>query len=364
MTRQRRRGGHAGPATRTGGPEGSATSADVARLAGVSRTLVSYVLNDTRRAHVSSENRSRVLAAAESLGYRPDQSAQALRRGFSNEFAVFFPAPCSPLINEMLGALHGSALARGCVATQYSFNGRDPDRKREVFRTLLSRRPVGLFCSLRDLTRQEIALARESGVERVLVLDVEPHRGLETLVLPDHEVGRLAGEHLAELGQPRVAIVRPSDPDEQRAFRIRVAGMRAALRRLRGAELAVLDWPASSPRPSLQAARELAATLVRGRRRPGAVYAYSDDHAFPLLTALRELGVEAPRDVTVLGTGDHPLGELFQPSLSTIRLDGAEIGDRALAMIGALLTGEPPPRALQPIAPTLVVRQSTTRAAS
>ncbi len=353
----RRVSGGAGPR-----PEGPATSADVAQLAGVSRTQVSYVLNNTRQAHVSEKNRRRILAAAKSLGYQPHHSAQSLRRGFSNEFSVFFPAPYPPRINDMLGTIHEAGLALGCVVSQYSYNSyRDPERKREAFRTLLARKPLGLFCSLLDVTRRDLALAREKGVERILVFDVEPHTDLVTLVLPMEEVGRLAGEHLAGLGHRRIAMLEPSDPVQRRPFSMRLAGMQKALTRFPDAELERLRWPSWSIRPSLTAAREFVATALRDRRRPEALYAHSDDYAFPLLAALREQGIEAPRDMAVLGTDDHPYGELFRPSLSTIRFGDSALGERAVALINSLITGEPPAEQyLRPPVPSLVVRESTT----
>lgn len=361
MARQRGSAGAGRSGRRAGAfPEAGVTSADVARVAGVSRTLVSYVLNDTRRAHVSEENRSRILATARSLGYRPDHTAQALRRGFSNELAVFLAAPHPPCVDEMLGAIQEAGVAGGCVVTHYALpSSRDPDRRREALRTVLARRPRALFCSLLDLSPSELALAREGGVERILVLDVEPHPDLPTLVLPGEEVGRLAGEHLGALGRRRVAVIEPGDPAQRRPFRLRVAGMRKALGRHRGAELEVVPWPSSSVRPSLQAARELAAALVRGRRTPEALYAYSDEHAFPLLVALREKGLEAPRDVAVLGTDDNPFCELCQPGLSTIRFDSPGLAERAVAIVDALVRGELARDELPPLVPSLVLRHST-----
>ena len=82
------------------------TSLDVAKLAGVSRAQVSYVLSGSDSSHASSEKRALILAAVKQLGYQPHQSARALRKGFSNEFGLFFPAPYTPRINQMLGVIH------------------------------------------------------------------------------------------------------------------------------------------------------------------------------------------------------------------------------------------------------------------
>src|SRR5260370_27424831 len=71
------------------------TSVDVARKAGVSRTAVSYVLNGIQNTHVSEETRSKVLQAAQELGYHMHSSAQSLRKGRSNEIGLITETPMS-----------------------------------------------------------------------------------------------------------------------------------------------------------------------------------------------------------------------------------------------------------------------------
>lgn len=315
------------------------TSADVARAAGVSRTQVSYVLNNTGADHVSEEKRRRIVEAAKELGYVPHSSAQALRRGYSNEFAIFFPAPYTPRINEMLGTIHERGLAEGCVPAQYSFNSyTDPERKLEAFRLLLAGRPRGLFCGLLDIGRREISLARAKGVEHILVLDVEPHGDIPTLVIPAERIGYAAAEHLLALGHRRLGILRPSDPIQQRPFALRLKGIKAAAARCRGAELRVLQWPLENLRPTLRYAEDFAAALM-GAEGLTALYTYSDDYALPLAAVLQDRGVRIPEDISLLGTDNLPYGAMVRPGLSTIELDEIPLGERAVGMMNRLLTG-------------------------
>jgi DNA-binding LacI/PurR family transcriptional regulator len=337
------------------------TSADVARRAGVSRTQVSYALSGKDTGHVSGEKRERILAAARELGYRPQQSAQSLRLGFSKEFSIFFPAPYSPRINSILGAIHEEGLAGGCVVTQYSWNRyRVPSGMRESFEAMLARRPMGIFCSLLDIDRKDIAAARARGVEKILVLDVEPHGDLDTLLLPVEEIGRLAAEYLLGLGHRRIAILKPADPVQRRPYRLRVKGMKRAIDGVRGAGLSALAWPQTNLRPTLGAARAFASSLPRGRERPTALYAYSDDYALPLLRALAESGMRIPEDIALLGTDDLPYGELVSPSLSTIRFDEVDLGLRAVMMINSLIEGSRlDDRFASPPRPSVVPRETT-----
>jgi DNA-binding LacI/PurR family transcriptional regulator len=333
----------------------------VAGLAGVSRTQVSYTLNGTGKTHVSAEKRERILAAAKELAYQPHHSAQSLRRGFSLEFSIFFPAPYTPRILEIIDTIHETGLAGGCVVTQYAWNRhRDPERKREAFRALLARRPMGIFLSLLDLERKDIEEARARGIERILVLDVERHNDLTTFYLPVEEIGRVAAAHLLDRGHRRIAMIRPADPVQKRPFKLRHRGMKKAMAPFKDASLEILDWPATNMMPTLDVARTFVNDTLAPGNGPTAIYAYSDDHAFPVMKALREHGVNVPRDIAVLGTDALAYGELCSPSLSTIRFDSSALGERAVALINSLITGVPPEqRFLQSPLPFVIQREST-----
>lgn len=338
------------------------TSRDVAERAGVSRTQVSYVFSDAKSKHVSAEKRERILAAAQALGYKPHQPAQALRKGFSNEFGLFFPAPYTPRINSMLAVIHEKGLVGHCVPTQYSFNSySDSDRKREAFEAMLSRRPAGFFCSLLDVSEQDIEYARSKGVDKVLLLDLEPHPDIPTLDLPVEQVGYLAAQYLIELGHRRIAVVEPADPIQARGFRLRMRGMRKAAAFCPEAELVSMRWPSSDVRPTYEgAAQWIQSNLKSSKERVDAVYTFSDDYAFPLLAAFIDAGFKIPEDISVLGTDDHSHAQLFRPALSTVSFDNVHAGERAVQMINQLILGSD----FQPLSaegPKLVIRGTTLR---
>jgi LacI family transcriptional regulator len=334
---------------------------DVARLAGVSRTQVSYALSNTGLTHVSAENRERILEAAKSLNYRPHYSAQALRRGYNSEFAIFFPAPYNSRISNIIGTIHETGLIGDCVVTQYSWNShRDLERKSIAFNTLLARQPLGVFCSLLDLERSDIDAIRAGGIECILVLDVEKHKDLVTLYLPVEEIGRIAAAHLLDRGHRRLAIIRPRDPVQNRSFQLRHRGMMAAINATGNATLTILDFPKKNIVPTLTDARIFTTELLSLPERPTALYAYSDNYALHLMRALQEANVRIPQDIAILGTDDLSYGELCTPSLSTIRFDESTLGERAVALINSLITGTAPEQHfLRDLCPCLIKREST-----
>jgi len=337
------------------------SAVDVARRAGVSRTQVSYVLNNTKAEHVSSENREKILAAARELGYQPHQSAQALRRGFANEFALFFPAPYTNRINGMLGSIHELGLADGCIPVQYSFNSyHEPARKQEAFRSLLARRPRGLFLSLFDVTMEDIRYAQSLGVDRILLYDIESHLGFPTLVLPVEAIGFLAAQHLLFRGHQRISVLKPSDPIQTRAYELRLEGMRRALATCSDAQLIELPWPADDLRPTSEGARRFIEQHRIGRGEASCLYTFSDEYAFPLIAKLLDAGIRIPEHIALLGSDDIPFASLIRPALTTIAFDKDSLGRRAVSMINALITGESLGLEDQrPLGPQLVLRETT-----
>lgn len=344
-----------------GNPLNRPSAVDVAKKAGVSRTQVSYVLNNTRSEHVSAENREKILAAARELGYQPHQSAQALRRGFANEFGLFFPAPYTFRINAMLGTIHETGLADGCVPVQYSFHSyHEPERKREAFRALLARKPRGLFCSLLDVSLDDLREARERGVDRILLLDIEDHADFLTLTLPVEALGFLAIQHLLFRGHHEIGILRPADPVQSRAYALRRAGALRALSQVTGAHLHEFPWPAENLRPTAPFAAQFLEDSRLLRSGVTALYTYSDEYAFPLVAELNDRGVRIPQDLALIGTDDVPFGALIRPSLTTIRFDQETLGHRAVAMINSMILGQPIDEVhARPLTPQVVLRSST-----
>jgi LacI family transcriptional regulator len=336
------------------------TALDVARLAGVSSTQVSYVLNNKFNDHVSPAKRERILKAARELGYHPHQSAQALRKGYANEFALFFPAPYTNRINRMLGTIHEMGLADGCVPVQYSFNAHhELARKQAAFYALLARKPRGLFLSLFDVTMEEIEFARSRGIDRILIHDVEDHPGFLTLKLPIEEIGFLAAQHLLARGHRNIALIRPFGKFPVQAYNLRLAGMRKAMKGYKGARLTELLWPDEDPRQSMDKTDEFISSSGLDKKIISGIYAYSDEYAFPLIAGLLDRGIRIPDEIAIIGTDDLPYASIIRPSLTTIRFDQKSLGERAVAMINALITGQSFDQKDElPLKPVLVQRQT------
>jgi DNA-binding LacI/PurR family transcriptional regulator len=337
------------------------TAADVARLAGVSRTQVSYVFSHDPDSHVSPERSELILRIAREIGYEPQHSAQTLRKGISNEFGLLFPAPYSYRVNTMLGRIHEAGLAEDCLPVQLSFHhGSGLVDKHTAFQALLARKPRGLFFSLFDVTLGDIAYLRTNGIENILIYDAEPHSEFPTLVVPMEAIGYLAAQHLLQQGHRRLGIIKPPPPAPPRVYELRVAGMRHAMADFPFAELSELPWPTGSPRPDMELLDQFITGAGLEDGRVTGLYTYADEFALPLIPALLNRHVSIPGQIALIGTDDVPFASIVRPALTTIGFDQDSLGNRALEMINSLIRGcGAASESLAPLTPKLVRRQST-----
>ncbi|PWJ53764.1 transcriptional regulator, LacI family [Quadrisphaera granulorum] len=315
-----------------------ATALDVARLAGVSRTTVSFVFNDRAEARgISPATIQRVLDAAQELGYTPDRAARILRSGVSDLVVFTGPHPVA------LGAFALEVLNE--VSDQLSDEGfhfimrrARPDRPaHEVWRQLSPAFVVGL-----ELTAADVADLETAGIP---VLDAN----LGTF---DDALGTLQARYLLDQGHTALAYATPT---EERAAAY--AGRRlAAVRRTceeAGAPAPVHLKTTLDP--------EAAATAVSSLRdHPGvsAICAYNDDVAFAVLAGMARLGLRAPEDLAVIGSDNIPLSAVAVPSLTTIDPGVLPIANYLTHVVLSAIAGSQPDVDALPPPPTVVVRHS------
>jgi DNA-binding LacI/PurR family transcriptional regulator len=302
------------------------TSADVARLAGVSRATVSYVLNNTSAVRISEPTRRRVHDAAKELGYVPHAAARSLRAGHSR--MVLMPAPSipvGPLYSQFISELQWALGRLDYTVVQYGSVGLQGD---EAARAWAELRPVAVLVPGTGLGPQGVALLRRSGARAVVTLGPEAVEGAHALLMDHAGVGHSAAAHLYARGRRRIGVVVPEE-----------AGLEAfSLPRLAGVRRALHGTDATLTELSLAYEEQSAAELAGRWRDLGldAVYAYNDEYAMLLLRALQDEGVRVPEDTAVIGADDLLLGRLLRPRLSTVHIelpsgrDLAELVDRAV----------------------------------
>lgn len=322
------------------------TLKDVASASGVSISTVSRVLDD-RTPPSSSATAKRVRAVADELGYRRNVSASSLRRGATATIGVLVPRLTDAVMALMFEAVERTSRRRGYFAVVATC-GDDADEERRATETLLDRGVDGLVLATARLDDALPASLRDRGIPHVLALrtdDVSPS------VLGDDEIGGyLAVRHLLDLGHRDIAIL--TGPWFTSSGRDRRAGAERALREAgvevgKGRVLAVgygLDHGIDAGRRLLDSAD-----------RPSAVFAANDNLAVGVSTVAQSLGMEAGRDLSIVGYNDIPLVSRLPVPLTSVRTHFGRVAELAL---DTLLSDDPDGKIVR-VMPTLIPRSST-----
>jgi len=296
------------------------TRQDVARLAGTSPAVVSYVLNNGPRP-VAADTRTRVLKAVETLGYRPNQLARALRSQRSNTIGLVVPDSSEAFFTELVHAVEQAAFADGALVLLGN-SGFDRERELRYLESLADMQVGGLL-----LVRSESGAAKgagralsELGVP-VVHLNHRAPRGARatSVVLANRAGGRTLAEHVIGHGYRRIGCLTgtaSSGPVSDRA--------RGWADAMRAAGLA----PSPVLRTGLdrRSTREQVKAWLRGPERPEAIVATADGLALDALAAAQEIGLRVPGDLAVAGFGGTEPAAHSWPALTTIGRPFADFG--------------------------------------
>jgi len=306
------------------------TSADIARAAGVSRTTVSYVLNDTPGASVSDATRQRIHAAAERLGYAPSAAARALRRGRSDLVVAVLPDwPVGPVVEGLLDHLTDALAARGLFVLVH--HHRDSRALADLWRAVTPLAVVGLAPFAPDDAR---AMTR-AGIRVVGAVEPADAAGTGDFDASQRGIGALQAGHLAAAGHTRIGYVTTDDPRLGRFAEARLAGLRAACAERGMAEPATVA--VRTGEPATAAVRSLSGAGVT------AVAAYNDEVALAVLAGAREAGVPVPSRLAVIGVDDSPGARVAAPPLTTVAQPVARQAEHLATEVLAALDGRDAP---------------------
>lgn len=337
---------------RAGGP----TLRDVAARAGVSPGTVSKVMNGSRS--ISEATRRRVQEAALEVGYvAAPRGAAQLMGGYA---AVISGRRVYPLSNSefyqhvMIGIEDGLRAFGGYPLTQ-SVDGDDPSLE-AVERLALNGAVRGFICVGCDVPQAVIDVFLRAGRPLVLVDHVDAQGAVDAVLSDGLGGGRLATEHLIQLGHRRIAFV--GGPMDHAPLAERYHGFRLALA-LHGLE----PWhaePISAPGLfGFDLGCKAAEAILASDCRPTAVVAANDEVAVGLVRGLRERGVNVPDDISIVGFDGCRVGEFVEPRLTTVRVAAQDMGKLAVALLEGRIERPERPAARHVTPVELVVGGST-----
>src|SRR5258708_13614273 len=183
-------------------PRKSLTSLDVARRAGVSRTAISYVLNEdgVRSTHVSEETRAKVLQAVQELGYSTHSSARVWGKGQRDEICIIIDLPLTIHRTELFVSVQQYAFLHGYSPVVYFSYDFSAEQVHSHLLKIFARRPIGIFATASSMTAEHIALAKHIEADNILLSSLEPLEYASTILLPTIPLGYLAAQHLLGRG--------------------------------------------------------------------------------------------------------------------------------------------------------------------
>lgn len=312
------------------------TRAEVARLAGVSTAVVSYVVNGGPK-RVSPNTAARVRKAISDLQYQPNANARALTTGSPKLLGFIAPDLTNSFFAELGDAIGAAASQRGydvIVASSHD----DPERERSITVNLVGRRVDGIIAAT-VLDTASLATMAVGSTVRVLVDNTVTVPGIASVSTDLEDGGLQATRHLIGHGYTDVAIVTgrfevPGQVDARRD-----GWQRALLEAgLPTGPVILTDFTREGGYLATRAA-------IRSRSAPRAIFAASDLIAVGVLRAVHEAGLRVPDDVAIVSFDGSVESEYSWPPLTTVRQPIRMIADSALE--SALDPAAIPPTRLQ-----------------
>jgi LacI family transcriptional regulator len=333
------------------------TQADVAKLAGVSRATVSYVLNNRTggRIRITQETRQKVSRAIQEVGYEPHALARSLRSGLSQVIGLLIPDTHNPLYLDIVAGVEDEAIRCDYYVVLVSVN-LDPERERHCLRSLSQRRLDGLILSTTssNLPQKEVqTLLERSGP----IVFLGPHVEGDN-VYEDRASGAEAlMDHLISLGHRRIGFIDGVAFPGQAEHRTQVYGQKIA-----ALGLSVSEQLLRNCGPTIQDGYAAAQELLDLAQPPTAIWAVNDLLAIGALRAIRERGLCVPEDISLAGFDDIAFASQVYPPLTTVRIHAEQLGRQAARMLFQRIK-DPGREPMQEVIDTeLVIRQSTAAA--
>ncbi|MGL4634470.1 MAG: LacI family DNA-binding transcriptional regulator [Beijerinckiaceae bacterium] len=321
---------------------------DVARDAGVSPATVSRAIAQPEL--LSEDTLARVRNSARRLGYMPDGAARALASGRSMTIGAIVPTLDSAIFARALQAMQATLAQEGYLLLVASHEA-SPAAETQAVRALLGRSVDGLMLVGAERAPETTALLKMARLPVVLTWCSDGH--FPSVVIDNERAGYLAAQHLLQLGHRRIGMITGYRQfnDRQKA---RLAGARAALK---SAGLDLPDQCVTEQPLTLAGGRAGCATLMELSKKPTGLIGGIDLFAIGCIEEAHARGLMVPQALSVIGIDGLEMSAHLSPSLTTVYVPTAQIGQTAATKLIAQVRGEAFDRQTE-LPVELVVRRS------
>jgi DNA-binding LacI/PurR family transcriptional regulator len=330
---------------------------DIAKVAGVSYSTVSRALNNNPL--ISLEVRTRVQALAQSMGYSPNALAQGLLSHRTHTIGVIITTISDHFFVDVLKGVEEEAKAAN-ISVFLAVSNNDPEHEIKIIENFNRRRVDGVIVAASRLSSEYTNRLNEIHIPIVVVNNEAEgeYQNLYSICVDDYAGGKLAMQHLLDLGHRKIGYLGMSNRPRSNHHR-------------QNAYLDSLMEQGITPQASwmyidqsaiegdfegdIKAGQAFAPQLVEAG--VTAIFCYCDTVAIGTIMACRRMGIDIPGDISIMGFDDNDICEVVYPPLTTIRQPKYEMGQTAMRMVLACLAKKTVDNHI--VQPTLAVREST-----
>jgi LacI family transcriptional regulator len=313
-------------------PRGPVTRNDVARYAGVSTAVVSYVVNGGPK-KVAPATAAKVQDAIRVLGYRPNAAARALKLGSSETIGLVIPDNSNPFFSLLAHAVEDAAAELGYALLLTNSDGNLAKERRNL-RNLAARQVDGVVLSS-VMMEPDVADLRSADIPTVLLNHSADAPGFNSVGVDLVAGARSAVEHLIGHGHTNIALAMGTNVANE--FDGREQGWLQAL-----AAAGLPEGPIVRAEFTREGGYRAGQRLLTSASRPTAVFASSDMQAIGILRALHEAGISVPADMALTSFDGSAEAEFSWPALTTVEQPVRTMAAAAVnALIGTQRGNEP-----------------------
>lgn len=335
------------------------TSTDVAKLAGVSQSTVSFVLNNRTDISISQQTRKKVLDAAKKLNYVSGNFGDSPKANNSKTIGLIIPNFSNQYYPMLLQNMERFISANGYSLLICSTNRREPD-ERYYLRFF---EEIGVCGVIFGFTPKDYSYLNKYSKRLPIVIigETDERYKIHTVGLDSTISGSLAARHLLELGHKKIAFLTTPTDSISLSRKKRLSGIEQEIKR-QGAELIVkcteFEKETSDTSFETEHAYELATSLIK-KEKVTAIIGVNDMMAYGAIQAIQSLGLSVPRDISVCGFDNLYLSRFVTPGITTIDHQISKRCESAASIIIDMIENKQQTILKMIYEPQLIVRNST-----
>ncbi len=343
-------------------PKNKVVISDVAKAAHCSVATVSRVLSNSEYP-VSDALRQRIMSVADELGYMPNPYGRILRTSINPSIGIIIPSFQNPFFSQIVMGIEHIASKRNYMSMVFA-SQRDPALERKYISDLIQKRISCLMlCSVDDNSDTLEQYIAAGGLACVFESDFPPLSNALSATADMFKAAQMAAEHLISQGHTKIAFLTPPLSRSSRYQRVDGCKFAMAMHGLSFERQDIISVPYEDDVDDglyeYSIGMVLAKKMLEQEKKYTAVIALNDLIACGVIAGLKQQNIRVPEDISVIGFDDIPNAFMISPQLTTIRLSGHLIGQRATQLvINSFESHESINNVTLSVTPELIVRES------